>query len=577
MTVRPLIPVLLTILLAGLLATPVALAQDQWREPFEGVRYLQRATSEPNRIHALVVDLCAVGISPRVTKAEDKGIRTSQFAARYGVQLAINGGFYNTANYAAIGLTMGDGQRWAGTGDDGTWGFIAFGQDNRAEISPPAEVVSTVPGWMHEIVSGRPLLVEAGQVVSEPCESHFCERHPRTAVGLDHTGRTLYKVVVDGRWPGVSRGMTRTELARLMIDLGAHRAINLDGGGSSTMFIEGLGVVNRPSDGTERVVSNHLGLTAGGSIDFARCCIPRAVEGATGVFADIADANWAKGFAEILYEEGITSGCRQDPPMFCPGCDLTRAQAAVLLGRGLRVEPLVPAEPTFEDVSADAFGAGYIEALVAQGIISGCSASPRRFCPSDGLTRGQAAVLIARAMGLETPGVDQPTFTDTPASAFYTAAVERLHGACVVSGCAQNPPRYCPSDIVTRAQFAALLVRGLELGGVRNCLDGQAPVDVEPGSDAGTGDDDAGWQSRDAGGNADVEADGEPLAPPVIPPGQDDVTTPTPPTEQGADGVEEGCGCRITAEPTSGPSLLLALLLGFMALARQSRRYSKRE
>lgn len=77
-------------------------------------------------------------------------------------------------------------------------------------------------------------------------------RHPRTAVGMDGTGQTLWLVVVDGRQPGFSEGMTLEELSRVLLELGCRVAINLDGGGSSVMLLTDsqgrLQVANSPSD-----------------------------------------------------------------------------------------------------------------------------------------------------------------------------------------------------------------------------------------------------------------------------------------------------------------------------------------
>lgn len=90
------------------------------------------------------------------------------------------------------------------------------------------------------------------------------EMHPRTAVGFDRDTRSLLLLVVDGR-SSVSRGYTMVELAQKMIDLGAEDALNLDGGGSSTMLARGprggLRTVNTPSDGAQRSVPNGLQLT----------------------------------------------------------------------------------------------------------------------------------------------------------------------------------------------------------------------------------------------------------------------------------------------------------------------------
>jgi hypothetical protein len=87
--------------------------------------------------------------------------------------------------------------------------------------------------------------------------SFVAGRNPRTLAGVRPDG-TLLLVTVDGRRPGWSAGMTLAEAARLMRSLGATDALNLDGGGSSTMVVRGE-VVNRPSDRVgERPVSNGL-------------------------------------------------------------------------------------------------------------------------------------------------------------------------------------------------------------------------------------------------------------------------------------------------------------------------------
>ena len=81
------------------------------------------------------------------------------------------------------------------------------------------------------------------------------QRAPRTAIGIDDVGN-LILVVVDGRQT-LSKGLTMLELADLMHSIGARQAMNLDGGGSSTLFLDGK-VVNKPSDGHERKVSNAI-------------------------------------------------------------------------------------------------------------------------------------------------------------------------------------------------------------------------------------------------------------------------------------------------------------------------------
>lgn len=115
-----------------------------------------------------------------------------------------------------------------------------------------------------EAVGGQPVLLRDGAVapdIRQGIAASFGERrHPRTAVGITADGR-LHWVTVDGRQAPYSDGMSLAELADLMARLGARDAINLDGGGSTTMVVRGV-VVNRPSDAAgERAVGNALVLT----------------------------------------------------------------------------------------------------------------------------------------------------------------------------------------------------------------------------------------------------------------------------------------------------------------------------
>lgn len=98
---------------------------------------------------------------------------------------------------------------------------------------------------VREGVAGFTALVEGGQVVPSP----VAPLHPRTALGLDASGRRLYLVVVDGRQPGYSEGMSLHELAVYMCELGCASAVNLDGGGSSIMIVAGR-------DGVRRVIND---------------------------------------------------------------------------------------------------------------------------------------------------------------------------------------------------------------------------------------------------------------------------------------------------------------------------------
>jgi exopolysaccharide biosynthesis protein len=110
------------------------------------------------------------------------------------------------------------------------------------------------------MLGGGPQLIKAGKVAitdkQEKMSATFAaDRHPRTAIAKLQSGKLLL-VTVDGRQPGVSAGMSLYMLADLLLELGAVEAMNLDGGGSTTMVIHNK-IVNKPSDQTgERPVSD---------------------------------------------------------------------------------------------------------------------------------------------------------------------------------------------------------------------------------------------------------------------------------------------------------------------------------
>jgi exopolysaccharide biosynthesis protein len=118
-------------------------------------------------------------------------------------------------------------------------------------------------GKIYNAISGDQLLVSKGVKVKGLENTRF---DPRTAFGISQNGRWIYLVVVDGR--EASAGLSFDELADLLLSFGAYTATSFDGGGSSTMVIEGFDgqprIVNTVIDdnipGRERAVANHLGI-----------------------------------------------------------------------------------------------------------------------------------------------------------------------------------------------------------------------------------------------------------------------------------------------------------------------------
>ncbi len=111
-------------------------------------------------------------------------------------------------------------------------------------------------------ISGGTMLVKDGKPA--PITHNISGLHPRSAIGTSADGRYLYMAAVDGRQV-ISKGVKLEELANIMIEIGAHNAVNLDGGGSTTLVGRAAGssiikVLNSPSESQLRKVVNSLGI-----------------------------------------------------------------------------------------------------------------------------------------------------------------------------------------------------------------------------------------------------------------------------------------------------------------------------
>lgn len=237
--------------------------------------------------YAIRVDLQAPGISIVGTPhSGDKATiseTVSEFAQEHGVQVAINGGFFSPCcaktpeDKALRGLMMTGGKMVSpvSTANGDSYATLLVTRDNRASIRQVAP--DTDLSGIYTAVSGRPQLLIHGELntaFADPMDGtakarpdSLTERtHPRTAVGVSKDGRFLYLAVIDGRVREYSMGTTGSETAYMMLALGAYNALNLDGGGSSTLVEQDSTgkpvVINRPSDKRERFDGNALGIHA---------------------------------------------------------------------------------------------------------------------------------------------------------------------------------------------------------------------------------------------------------------------------------------------------------------------------
>jgi len=182
-------------------------------------------------------------------------------------------------------------------------------------------------------------------------------------------------------------------------------------------------------------------------------------------FSDVPGIQWAWRYIESIYSAGITGGCGVGPVVYCPNLQVTRAQMAVFLLRGIHGKTyLLPAATgaVFTDVPANCWAAGWIEQFFKEGITQGCGVG--LYCPDEIVTRAQMAVFLLRAKYGSTylpPPALGTVFDDVPANAFAAAWIEKLYSDGITTGCGVK--NYCPNAAVSRDQMAVFIQRVFNL------------------------------------------------------------------------------------------------------------------
>lgn len=247
-----------------------------------GVTYERIAVMQPrpNMIHVAQIDLTQPQLELLVTPGEigldnrELNARTtSQFLSRYQQDLAINASFFYPFrehapwNYYpmagdrvnAVGYAASNGKVYS-EGHVPTWPVVCFDAQNHVQILAQPNC----PKGTQQGLSGNELILNAGQPSSSKGKD---QPYPRTIVGTDATGKQLWLVVIDGKQPWYSEGMTIAETIPLLQKMGITTALNLDGGGSVAMVRStpmGPTILNAPIHNkrpmTERPIANHLGL-----------------------------------------------------------------------------------------------------------------------------------------------------------------------------------------------------------------------------------------------------------------------------------------------------------------------------
>ena len=254
---------------------------------FQGIVYQRevRSTPRPLMLHIVSIDLTAPGIGVLVTpgkptpdQRETHARTTEEFVKEFKLQLAMNASFfYPFRENHPWDFYPRTGERTTVLGQAISQGFtyskpesdlpvLCFNADNRAQILESGECPK---GTVHG-VAGSAIFVERGTPVAlKPDSSNDKRAYPRAAVAVDRQGEKLWLIAVDGKQPLYSEGVTLPELSEIVAELGGYRALNLDGGGSTTLVFSdrsGVHTLNAPIHAKlpmrQRPVANHIGFFA---------------------------------------------------------------------------------------------------------------------------------------------------------------------------------------------------------------------------------------------------------------------------------------------------------------------------
>ena len=210
--------------------------------------------SIPQNINLLIVNLHRRKL--HLSYDPSKNIIVSKQAEKAGAVAAVNAGFFNIKEGGSVTYVKAAGiiadsdtaKKWSRNANM-TGSFLV---DKKGHVTItcayPNDWYDNHPGYSEVLVTG-PLLLEGKEKLLLPGTSLVTVRHPRTALGKIGNHKILL-ITLDGR-TDQAKGMTLNELTDLMLSLKCRDAINLDGGGSTTMWISGKpfnGVVNMPCD-----------------------------------------------------------------------------------------------------------------------------------------------------------------------------------------------------------------------------------------------------------------------------------------------------------------------------------------
>ena len=257
---RDLAPVIAVPLSSPVLPLPYTVERFNFPGPVAGVLVKVNLADPRVRVAVALADnRDPDGAGPCVGQLDT----TSQVARKHNFDITINASFFaaptareiagQKVHYFVGNCAWPEGWHYSKGklfGEPKTARFRSTMIVHRDKSVTMVDALAALPSDTQFAISGSAMMLKNG-MVTPPVKDEA--RHPRSAVGLSADARTLYVIAVDGRQEPHSRGATLAELANIFIQFGAHNAINLDGGGSTSLVIKdpasgAFAIANQPSD-----------------------------------------------------------------------------------------------------------------------------------------------------------------------------------------------------------------------------------------------------------------------------------------------------------------------------------------
>ena len=363
------------LLAARLLGAPTTTG---WVPLFKGVDYLTgtNGTSSGDFQNLMVAHILRVDLSdpdvrlfptPPHTNyvanvSETAGRTVSQFVKAYGVQAAVNANFFSPQDYY---LPEGTAMRLDGLSisagfpvspaNSAEAACVLFGVNRTARIVHTNWPAGPTNGVLHAVAGDYPLVVGGVNVGRRYLGTGFIHAvQPRTVYGVSRDGTKLFLMCIDGRQPGYSDGAYDFESAAWMLLAGAHDAVNMDGGGSSTLVVQdSVGQPQRlnassavADSGKERTVGSHFGIFA------------KPVPG----FVDDVAVSVADDSAVVTFTTASPASFRVEYGTVNPPDFSTPATTAAATNHSVRLTDLVPGTGYYFRVVATAAADGSVHA-----------------------------------------------------------------------------------------------------------------------------------------------------------------------------------------------------------------------